>query len=558
MLRPISRSIPTLLPRRPLRPLQIPLARPLHRSLSHRIVNADPSIRNASELPNRRTHSPIFITTQKFHSTPRREGLPIIPLFASILKASAALEFTRTAGRIVMTFMPAIIIGNYKMRRCMRHAALHGVPASEEDINKVVTGIRRRTWVLHVLCLIPFTLFWATVIASLERTPLTGRWRLIILSPEEEDEIASQLAGPGWYRAVEPILSQDGAPARCIPTNDWRYIWVNETLRKLEATIPILIRESEMCPEWTELGPNDAPKPPPAEYPLRPRPRASEYLHRICESMCERKVPSPVPHSIPGAPYSLLVVDKPDAANAFSYGFGPDGGGGIVVYSGFLDEIFSRHPVQSLTKETPRSWWSSLFGGVFSSGSTPVQHPVPTDEQTTEMAILLAHELAHLVLSHHLETLSSGTVVIPGVLSIAADVLRVLIFPITMLFGPFVNDAVAQMGKVGSGELTKMGEYCTSTKQEIEADVVSARLLAHAGFDAREAVRFWEARSDDLGECSTPGSPTKDTSGGVRSNLARSIMGASHPVHEIRIEKLKEELERWESERRAEIAHRAA
>ncbi|KAK6971575.1 hypothetical protein R3P38DRAFT_3242175 [Favolaschia claudopus] len=38
------------------------------------------------------------------------------------------------------------------------------------------------------------------------------------------------------------------------------------------------------------------------------------------------------------------------------------------------------------------------------------------------------------------------------------------------------NDAVAQLGKVGSGELDKVGEYCTSVKQEIEADVVSARL----------------------------------------------------------------------------------
>ncbi len=56
-----------------------------------------------------------------------------------------------------------------------------------------------------------------------------------------------------------------------------------------------------------------------------------------------------------------------------------------------------------------------------------------------------------------------------------SDIIRVLIFPVTMMFGPFVNDAVAQLGKVGSGELLKISEACNSTNQEIEADVVSAR-----------------------------------------------------------------------------------
>lgn len=64
---------------------------------------------------------------------------------------------------------------------------------------------------------------------------------------------------------------------------------------------------------------------------------------------------------------------------------------------------------------------------------------------------------------------------VPGVLSILSDTIRALLFPITMIFGPFVNDAVAQMGKVGSGEISKIGDYCTSVHQEIEADVVSAR-----------------------------------------------------------------------------------
>lgn len=302
---------------------------------------------------------------------------------------------------------------------------------------------------------------------------------MIILSPEEEEEIAAQLAGPGWYNAVGEILAQDGPP-RIIPTTDWRYTWVNSVLRRLEATIPVLTNEPKTYPQWSEEPQDFPPMPPPAEYPLRPRPRASEYLRWFCESICEREV-QPMPHAIPGPPYSLMVVDKPDASNAFSYGFGPDGGGGLVVYSGFLNDVLSRTPPSEIFSSPPveeRSWWSRVLGNIFSTQPPPPPHPTPTPEQTTELAILLAHELSHLILSHHLESLSSATVIIPGTISILTDVVRVLIFPITMLFGPFVNDAVAQLGKVGSGELIKVGEYCTSMKQEIEADVVSARYVS--------------------------------------------------------------------------------
>jgi Zn-dependent protease with chaperone function len=253
-----------------------------------------------------------------------------------------------------------------------------------------------------------------------------------------------------------------------------------------------------------------------------------------------------------GPPYSLLVVDKPDASNAFSYGFGPDGGGGIVVYSGFLDDILSKTPLPPTTDPSPdqSSWWSSLLGSLFPLSPPTPRHPTPTPEQTADLAILLAHELSHLILSHHLETISSGTVIVPGALSLAADVIRTLLFPLTMLFGPFVNDAVAQLGMVGSGELIKIGEYCTNMKQEIEADIVSARLLAHAGFDARQAVKFWENRQV-MEEPPKRASTASDAYPAGAKKLANRIMGSSHPVITVRIEKLKEELARWEAEKHA-------
>jgi len=175
----------------------------------------------------------------------------------------------------------------------------------------------------------------------------------------------------------------------------------------------------------------------------------------------------------------LIVVDDPNSRNAFSYGFGPDGASGIVVFSGFLDDILSKNmappdAASGASNPPDTSLLHMLVGGLFTSPSPPAQYQ-PTSEQTADLAILLAHELSHLVLSHHLETLSSVTIFVPGVISLFSDLIRTLVFPITMLLGPFVNDAVADLGKAGSWELSRLGEYCTSMKQEIEADIVSAR-----------------------------------------------------------------------------------
>ncbi|KAH7921032.1 hypothetical protein BV22DRAFT_1198490 [Leucogyrophana mollusca] len=494
-----------------------------------------------------------------FHSTPTNQGIHLIPMMLGAFKASTTIEVARTAARIALTFVPLILFKNMRTKKYIaHHGRFHnGEPASPEKKALLLKKIRKRTIAFHVLVFTPIALFWLALLASVEQTPLTGRWRMIILSPEEEDEIAANLAGPKWYQAVGEILAAEG-PVKFMAPTDWRYQWVRSTLQRLENGIPAL-QQRELDTHWLEVGPNDSPLPPPAEYPLRPRPRASDTMRRFTETLCGRACTT-TSHTISGPPYSLLIVDRPDASNAFSYGFGPDGGCGVVVYSGFLDDVLSKVSLSdSLPRSQPEetSWWNHLFGGLFSMSPPPPAHPIPTPEQTSELAILLAHELAHLILSHHLETLSSGTIIVPAMISMVADITRTLLFPITMLFGPFVNDAVAQMGKVGSGELTKVGEYCTSMSQEIEADVVSARLLAHAGFDAREAVTFWESRQNTPKSADCSSTKHSDPSSPDSSwRLARRIMGSSHPVNEVRVEKLKSELVRWELEKRAALQKR--
>lgn len=317
-----------------------------------------------------------------------------------------------------------------------------------------------------------------------------------------------------------------------IPPSDWRTQWVLQTWRHLESVVPLLQADDAEVRKTFDQHAREgtinnhilsAPYPPPSDYALLPRPRATTLIHAIApcvtdmseaeasvalsppyatksqraagvtESHIARHLgpQDPPAHTQLGPPYSVLLVDKPNSSNAFSYGFGPEGAGGVVVYSGFLDEIIRKSQRGSSLPEpspSPHST-SSGFGLLSFFTGNPIQpattttqptfiSPIeytPTPEQTNELAILLAHEMAHLVLSHHLETLSSNSILIPTVVGMFADLARTLAFPFTMVFGPFVNDALFEVSKLGTGEVVKSSESCRIKGLEIEADLVGAR-----------------------------------------------------------------------------------
>ena len=316
---------------------------------------------------------------------------------------------------------------------------------------------------------------------------------MILLSPAEEEAIASDLQGFKWFDAVRDILAESngGVVPTVVPRNDWRWGWVETTLRRLEQSVMVLHEDEEYrqayhnsIANWTDAE-NIPLIPPPPTYPLLPRPRATSLLHEmpltadddhtLASDIAREHTHHIPPHTLLGPPYSLLIVNK-DESNAFSYGFGPKGGGGVVVYSGFLDDILG----PSSSKPGPSNSWSGFLSGFIPFNASPSRSSefvAPTAEQTTQLAILLAHELSHLILSHHIETLSSGTILFPTVVSICVDTVRTILYPITFLFGPFVSDALDSSLRIGVDEVTKAGESCTSRKLEIEADIISTRLV---------------------------------------------------------------------------------
>lgn len=80
------------------------------------------------------------------------------------------------------------------------------------------------------------------------------------------------------------------------------------------------------------------------------------------------------------------------------------------------------------------------------------------------------------------------------------------------------------------------------------------RLLAHAGYDARKAVTFWKHRSNSARECSSAERTERQEL--PSSSFVHKITGSKHPVNEVRVNSLKGELMRWETERRAELLRR--
>jgi len=290
-------------------------------------------------------------------------------------------------------------------------------------------GLRLSRWLVGLLLGLPVLLLSGVYLCGLERTPLTGRWRIILLTPEEEDAISKGLAGANWYRSIINLLTTADRPAPpVLPYEDWRWRWVQGILRRLEAA----------ALEDSRSTPTDAPKfitgsstpVPPVRHPLKPRPRMSWMLHSMLPGGDDKVGWE---HLEIGPPYSLMLMEK-DERNAFSYGFGGRGASGIVVFTGLLDAILREG---SMTESTGISHIASssslggLFSGIFGPSATRKEPTQPTEEQTLHLASVLAHEMGHLLLSHHVETLSQQQVLWPSVLGLAMDLARAFIWPLT-------------------------------------------------------------------------------------------------------------------------------
>ncbi|GAA5833223.1 hypothetical protein JCM9279_001461 [Rhodotorula babjevae] len=561
--------------------------------------------------------------------TPLELGLPLLLPLASLLKSTAALNVLSFVTRISLTLLP--LSARSRILHALRERYLRDPTSlSASLVGRCALDYHARTLAapsgflsrwnalfgLPLLVLTPLVLLALVALASLERTPITGRWRVVMLSPAEEaDLVRSVLAPPSpssaadaaaagvvpegtsrdWVATLRRVL--DLADEGRSPTTgrrrllggdvldprDWRVRWAEAVLRALEqGAAPGLAAGDGGAPR---RGPSVL-APPPTSFPLEPR---AEALGEDTSWSDEFVLAKPAhahsahAHSHEGgraqAPlrleYDLLVVDRADA-NAFSFGFGPDAQGApaatgegaaaavrprrgvIVVYTGFLDEILGR------TAAPPPSSSTSTYEHVSPASTASTGDPLrahlapttlPTDAQTRQLAVLLAHELAHLALSHTLESYASSSLLVPHLARLTSDVLRTFLYPVTALLGPFINDALGRSlsegAQGGFGVLAEAVNSCESRKLESEADVVALRLLATSGIDPHCALSFWEDRVAHPASTSSPSSSSSSAHAHAHtirphSTTAPESLLRSHPVDEERVERIRDELASWE------------
>ena len=101
--------------------------------------------------------------------------LELLRILTRCSKASGSMELARTASKVALSLAPLLFVKNRRSRRWLQK----DLPGMEEKRPAVLKTIRMRTILFHALIFTPILLFLATIIASLERTPLTGRYVVI-------------------------------------------------------------------------------------------------------------------------------------------------------------------------------------------------------------------------------------------------------------------------------------------------------------------------------------------------------------------------------------------
>ena len=128
------------------------------------------------------------------------------------------------------------------------------------------------------------------------------------------------------------------------------------------------------------------------------------------------------------------------------------------------------------------------------------------------VAVVMGHEIAHVLARHGAERLSQSRM-----LGIGKTVLSMVMSS----SAPGARSTVLNAYGIG----TKLGVMLPfSRSHESEADGIGLSLMANAGYDPTMAVEFWERMSEE-------------SKGKKRPELL-----ATHPGHDMRIDKLKERM----------------
>lgn len=302
----------------------------------------------------------------------------LAPLFA-LLKSGTVIKAISVIGRLSLALITPLRLGASSLLKWWHgpdHIILYP-PLPPPDSSSGESGGKqkqqkhrhfRRTTI--ALISLPIGLLAVALLASLERTPFSGRWRIILMSTDEEELLISSTLSPGspgsgprkdeggrlkpnldagaprdWCRILR-VLNNESADAeppgmvsgflKVSEEEDWRVGWVQDVLRRLEAAVQDckltdpgnLVRDVATGVHETRFVV------PAVEHPLAVRPALLK--HHGHDEDADVNGPLVTNHA--------CIVFKSPITNAFGLGFGPvinsderpvsEAPGVIVVYTG--------------------------------------------------------------------------------------------------------------------------------------------------------------------------------------------------------------------------------
>lgn len=385
-----------------------------------------------------------------FSTSPARRSLPVLLYKATgIFKTSAALSYVNLLFRLSVTVIPFGIRRALKARKIRLQSLAAGLGAGSRSWIDLFFVIATKSALA-----LPFLLLGTVLLLSLERTPVTGRWRMLLLSEQEEADITSKVLEVGmphdsraetkrvaligsrnWLSIMRAVLGEEDAPAgtllggRVLDVTDPRVHLVEKVLAKLESGIPHLIHPEPTNQATSSLA-TPSLKSSGSNVPMAPlSPPALQ--HPLTGARCQHV----------NRQNAVLVIERPES-NAFSFGFfgstDEEQPGVVIVFTGAIDKICGHQEDDWITGRRIESGlesidasgahsqspsWLRYFGSLLPTASLgrrdhmqsepSAQSKLVSKQQEDALAVLLAHELAHLVLSHTIESYANTTLLWP-------------------------------------------------------------------------------------------------------------------------------------------------
>ncbi|GAA5797975.1 hypothetical protein HPULCUR_003373 [Helicostylum pulchrum] len=212
--------------------------------------------------------------------------------------------------------------------------------------------------------------------------------------------------------------------------------------------------------------------------------------------------------------------------------------------------------------------WDSTTVNAMCAGSRLIVYNLLIDQMeynTTRMAVILSHEIAHSIQRHFVEQHGFASLMF-----MLGDITRGVFWIVTESLGPYINQVI---NEYISTFITMETQTTYNRRLEKEADLVGLKILAKAGYDPRVAIDVWQRMADLEVELKQenkhkekapaienralnaakrsipkPDEPEKykDLEYGVREffdSLVNSWFGSSHPPNIERIEYMQENME---------------